>query len=183
VIAIPLADLPEAEPLPTALLEPDSEAWQRGLRLVDRSDGAGGRVTAGSWQSGVFRTRPFTFGGHEWMWVIEGCIEVAADHGRWLIRQGEAGLIPAGLCCTWTQLGPVTKVFLRWDGTLPDSPVFSAPWLSSAPERSFGYAGREGILLAAANTASWLSATHKIRIAIFDTVPYLTEEPSTRLTT
>lgn len=183
MIAIPLAGLSETEPLPTALLEPDSEAWQRGLRLVDRSDGAGGRVTAGSWQSGVFRTRPFTFGGHEWVWVIEGCIEIAGDHGRWLIRRGEAGVIPAGLCCTWTQLGPVTKVFLRWDGTPPDSPAACSPWLSSAPGRSFGYTGREGMLLAAPNTASWVSATHKIRIAILEAMPYLTEEPPSRSAT
>ncbi|EYD75569.1 hypothetical protein Rumeso_02915 [Rubellimicrobium mesophilum DSM 19309] len=176
MIALPFRGLPKAEPLPAALLEPSGEAWQRGLRSVDRGDGAGGRVTAGSWQSGAFRTRTFTFGGHEWMWVLEGRVEIASDHGHWSIGPGGAGVVPAGLRCAWTQPVPVTKVFLRWDGELPGRPA--APWLSSDPDRGFGYAGREGMLVASARSASWVSPAREIRIAVHDSTAYLTNRPA-----
>ena len=173
MIVVPLADLPEAEPLPTALLEPGSESWQRGLRLVDRSDGAGGRITAGSWRSGAFRTSHFTFGGHEWMWVMEGRIQISAGSRHWTISPGEAGVIPAGFRCTWTQSDPVTKVFLRWDGTLPDQP--GLPWLSSEPRRTFSYVGHEGMLLATANAATWLSPARQIQITMNDATACVTD--------
>ncbi len=76
---IPLEDLPRREDLPADLVGPGEDVRQFGHRLVEREFAGLGRVTAGSWRSGVFATGPFEFGGCEWLFVIEGLLRFEVD--------------------------------------------------------------------------------------------------------
>lgn len=73
-LAIPLDDLPSQQDLPSLLILEGGEVWQQGHRLVDRTLADSDRVTAGSWLSGCFATKPSAFGGCEWLTVLRGRI-------------------------------------------------------------------------------------------------------------
>lgn len=113
--AIPLEDLPRQEDLPAELVGPEDDVRQFGHRLVDREFGGLGRITAGSWQSGVFSTGLFEFGGCEWLFVLDGLLQLEVDGNSHEIMPGMAAVVPKGLQCRWVQPSPVLKLFLRWD--------------------------------------------------------------------
>lgn len=121
-LAIPLDDLPLQEELPSELLDEGDEVWQRGCRLVDRTILGRGRITAGSWLSGRFATKPFVFGGCEWLFVLSGRIVFEIEGQQHEIGRGVSTLIPRGLSCRWRQPEPVLKYFLRWDYEGGDQP-------------------------------------------------------------
>jgi uncharacterized cupin superfamily protein len=104
-------ELPEREPIPAAVIaEGDGRQW--GRRIVDEP--ALG-LSAGIWESGAFRTRPFVFGGHEFMRVLEGEIVLEADGGTVRVGPGEAAVVAQGATIAWTQPRRVRKLFMRFD--------------------------------------------------------------------
>ncbi len=158
-LAIPLDDLPLREGLPADLVEEGGELWQRGMRLVDRSVSVGGRITAGSWLSGRFATKPFVFGGCEWLHVLSGAIVFEIDGYVHKIAAGMSALVPRGLSCRWVQPEPVLKYFLRWDHEGDDQS--SRFWSSAMP----GEAVPDGAFRASVDEASWRDATSSVRLA------------------
>lgn len=158
-LGIPLDDLPLCEDLPADLVEEGGELWQRGVRLVDRSEPGRGRITAGSWLSGRFATKPFVFGGCEWLHVLSGAIVFEIDGHDHEIAAGMSALVPRGLSCRWVQPEPVLKYFLRWDHEGDDQP--SRFWSSAMP----GEPVPDGAFRASADEASWRNATSSVRLA------------------
>lgn len=114
-------DVPAADDLPAEVIA-SGDIWQRGLLW---SNHAVPGLTAGLWESGVFETRPFTFGGDEFFFVAEGEVRLL-QHGRpeVVIGPGEAVLVPRGSEIVWQQTSKVRKLFMRFDA--PDAPVLSA---------------------------------------------------------
>lgn len=116
----PAIILPEAEPLPADVVL-SGDLWQRGLLLVDRPF-EGGRLTAGLWQSGVFETRTFEFGGTEWFQVMAGTVILDRAGDSTETKAGHVAKVDRGTSLVWKQPDPVLKLFIRWDGdgTVPD---------------------------------------------------------------
>ncbi|TKT74459.1 cupin domain-containing protein [Aquamicrobium sp. LC103] len=152
-LTIPLDDLPLREELPADLVEDGGELWQRGARLVDRSVPGHGRITAGSWLSGRFETKPFVFGGCEWLFVLSGRIVFIIEGQQYEIRRGMSALIPRGLSCRWVQPEPVLKYFLRWDHDGDDQP--QRFWSSAM----LGVDAPRGVFSISAGEASWRQGT------------------------
>lgn len=157
-VAIPLDDLPRQEELPSQLVEDGGELWQRGHRLVDQGFDEFGRITAGSWQSGRFATKPFVFGGCEWLSVLSGRILFETEGRQHEIGEGMAALLPRGTHCRWIQPEPVLKYFLRWDYEGADQP--RRFWSSAMGERPFA----AGTFAATTDSASWLKGASSVTL-------------------
>lgn len=149
-LAIPLDDLPLRENLPADLIVEGGELWQRGIRLIDRSIPGRGRITAGSWLSGRFATKPFVFSGCEWLHVLSGAIVFEIDGHDHEIAAGMSALVPRGLSCRWVQPEPVLKYFLRWDHEGDDQP--SRFWSSAMPGETIPRC----VICVSADKVSWI---------------------------
>ena len=105
----------ELEPMPDlpASVIATGEIWQRGRYWIHRPEA---RLTAGIWESGVFRTRPFRFGGDEFFTILEGEIRFEME-GRdpIVVGAGQSALVPLGADIVWEQRVPVRKLFMRAD--------------------------------------------------------------------
>lgn len=159
-IVIPLDDLPAREELPADLVQPRDDRWQHGVRVVDWRVRGVGRVTAGSWHSGRFATKPFSFGGCEWLHVLSGTIvfDIAGTHHE--ISAGKSALVPRGLSCRWVQPEPVLKYFLRWDDAGEGQPTQF--WCSGMPETEMA----EGALAISTTKASWHHAATSVALSV-----------------
>jgi uncharacterized cupin superfamily protein len=133
-------------------LHGERERW--GRLFYDRPEIG---VTAGLWYSRPFTSKPFTFGGFEFVHLIAGALEIVTQTGTFTIQAGDSVMIPAGLQCVFRQTDEVCKVFIRWDA--PNGSR-DPSWFHSVWQRSV-----HGDLYTASNSrvlagggSHWLSA-------------------------
>lgn len=169
-LAILLDDLPLRENLPADLIVEGGELWQRGIRLIDRSIPGGGRITAGSWLSGRFATKPFVFSGCEWLHVLSGAIVFEIDGHDHKISAGMSALVPRGLSCRWMQPKPVLKYFLRWDYKGDDQATRF--WCSDMPEAEMG----KGALAVSTTKATCHHAANSATLSVDEGILYWDSE-------
>jgi uncharacterized cupin superfamily protein len=76
-------------------------------------------LSVGLWQQDANETHWLDYPTHEFMYVLEGEVEIEEKTRRTTIKAGEAFVIPKGLHCRWIQKGCVRKIFVILEDDKP----------------------------------------------------------------
>lgn len=78
--------------------------------------------SVGLWECTAFVDKPGPYPVDEFMFLLEGCVEMVMPDGSTIkVNAGEAFIIPKGLECQWKMPTTVRKIFMILDGAAPDA--------------------------------------------------------------